>query len=64
MGRNVSQIFISGSVLFRDVEAPTALSSPIKIPVGGGFFSSSSSVKVLDGGGSYSSILAGFASGG
>lgn len=48
--------------LLRDLEAPIALSSPIKIPGGGGFLSSASPVKFLEGGGSYSSIVAGFVS--
>ncbi|KAG5410202.1 hypothetical protein IGI04_006521 [Brassica rapa subsp. trilocularis] len=50
--------------LLRDVEAPIALASPIKIPGGGGFLSSAAPAKLPERGSSYSSTVAGFDSGG
>ncbi|KAH0862180.1 hypothetical protein HID58_079391 [Brassica napus] len=50
-------------VLVRDVKAPIALASPIKIPGCGGFFSSVAPAKLPERGGSYSSTVAGFDSG-
>ena len=44
----------------RDVEAPLALGSPIKVPDCGGFSSSVIPAKLPERGGSYSSIVAGF----
>ncbi|CAN7102140.1 unnamed protein product [Brassica rapa subsp. narinosa] len=50
----------SSLFLFRDVEAPIALASPIKFLGCGGFFSSVASAKLPERGDSYSSIVAGF----
>ncbi|KAH0885860.1 hypothetical protein HID58_061956 [Brassica napus] len=44
----------------RDVEAPIALQSPLKFPGCGGFVSSAAPAKLLERGGSDSSIVAGF----
>nr|VDD09280.1 unnamed protein product [Brassica oleracea] len=43
-----------------DLEASTALASPLKFPGCGGFFSSVASTKLPELGGSYSFIVAGF----
>ncbi|CAG7902253.1 unnamed protein product, partial [Brassica rapa] len=43
-----------------DLEASTALASPLKFPGCGGSFSSVASAKLPERGGSYSSIVAGF----
>ncbi|CAG7885901.1 unnamed protein product, partial [Brassica rapa] len=43
-----------------DLEASTALASPLKFPGCGGFFSSVASAKLPERGGSYSFIVAGF----
>ncbi|KAG5391700.1 hypothetical protein IGI04_021663 [Brassica rapa subsp. trilocularis] len=48
----------------RDVEAPLALASPIKVPDCGGFSSSVMPAKLPERGGSYSSTVAGSDSGG
>ncbi|KAG2259015.1 hypothetical protein Bca52824_078309 [Brassica carinata] len=50
--------------LLRDVEAPIALASPTKIPGCEGFFSFAAPAKLPERGGSYSSIVVGFYSGG